>query len=311
LAPRDIASRAAKEVCDEGRGVGPGGLGVYLDFADAISRLGENKIRERYGNLFDMYEKITGENAYKVPMRIYPAVHYTMGGAWVDYNLMSNLPGLFVVGEANFSDHGANRLGASALMQGLADGYFVLPYTIGNYIATAKQAKPSTSHPEFKKAEENIRAFTNKLLSIKGRRSATSLHRELGHLLWEKCGMARDEAGLKEALKRIPELREEFWKNVNVTGDSGELNQNLEYAGRVADFMEFAELLCLDALHRNESCGGHFRTEYQTPDGEAKRDDENFAYVAAWEYKGAGKQPELHKESLAYEEVHMSTRSYK
>jgi succinate dehydrogenase / fumarate reductase flavoprotein subunit len=311
LAPRDISSRAAKEACDDGRGVGPGGKGVYLDFADAISRLGENKIRERYGNLFDMYEKITGENAYKVPMRIYPAVHYTMGGAWVDYNLMSNLPGLFVVGEANFSDHGANRLGASALMQGLADGYFVLPYTIGNYIATAKQAKPSTSHPEFKKAEENIRAFTNKLLSIKGKRSATSLHRELGHLLWEKCGMARDEAGLKEALKRIPELREEFWKNVNVTGDSGELNQNLEYAGRVADFMEFAELLCLDALHRNESCGGHFRTEYQTPDGEAKRDDENFAYVAAWEYKGAGKQPELHKESLAYEEVHMSTRSYK
>jgi succinate dehydrogenase / fumarate reductase flavoprotein subunit len=311
LAPRDISSRAAKEVCDEGRGVGPGGLGVYLDFADAIKRLGENRIRERYGNLFDMYEKITGENAYQVPMRIFPAVHYAMGGTWVDYNLMSTLPGLFVVGEANFSDHGANRLGASALMQGLADGYFVLPYTIGNYFATAKQPKPSASHAEFKKAEETIRAFTNKLLSIKGKRTVTSLHRELGKLLWEKCGMARNEAGLKEALKRIPELRAEFWKNVNVTGENGELNQNLEYAGRVADFMEFAELLCTDALHRNESCGGHFRTEFQEADGEAKRDDEHFAYVAAWEYKGPDKPPELHKESLVYEEVHMSTRSYK
>jgi succinate dehydrogenase / fumarate reductase flavoprotein subunit len=311
LAPRDISSRAAKEVCDEGRGVGPGQLGVYLDFADAIKRLGEDKIRERYSNLFDMYEKITGENAYNVPMRIYPAVHYTMGGTWVDYNLMSSVPGLFVVGEANFSDHGANRLGASALMQGLADGYFVLPYTIGNYFATAKQGKPSVSHPEFKKAEENIRAFTNKLLSIKGKRTVTSLHRELGKLLWEKCGMARTDAGLREALKRIPELREEFWKNVNVTGENGELNQNLEYAGRVADFMEFAELLCLDALERKESCGGHFRSEYQTPDGEAQRDDENFAYAAAWEYQGPGKPPVLHKESLVYEEVHMSTRSYK
>ena len=311
LAPRDISSRAAKEVCDEGRGVGPGGLGVYLDFADAIKRLGEDKIRERYGNLFDMYEKITGENAYRVPMRIYPAVHYTMGGTWVDYNLMSTLPGMFVVGEANFSDHGANRLGASALMQGLADGYFVLPYTIGNYFASAKQPKPSTSHPEFKKAEENIRAFTNKLLSIKGKRTVTSLHRELGKLLWEKCGMARNEAGLKEALKRIPALREEFWENVNVTGENGELNQNLEYAGRVADFMEFAELLCLDALERRESCGGHFRTEFQTPDGEAQRDDEHFAYAAAWEYQGPDKPPVLHKEPLVYEEVHMSTRSYK
>jgi succinate dehydrogenase / fumarate reductase flavoprotein subunit len=311
LAPRDISSRAAKEVCDEGRGVGPGQLGVYLDFADAIKRLGEDKIRERYSNLFDMYEKITGENAYNVPMRIYPAVHYTMGGTWVDYNLMSSVPGLFVVGEANFSDHGANRLGASALMQGLADGYFVLPYTIGNYFATAKQSKPSVSHPEFKKAEEDIRAFTNKLLSIKGKRTVTSLHRELGKLLWEKCGMARTDAGLREALKRIPELREEFWKNVNVTGENGELNQNLEYAGRVADFMEFAELLCLDALERKESCGGHFRSEYQTPDGEAQRDDENFAYAAAWEYQGSGKPPVLHKESLVYEEVHMSTRSYK
>jgi succinate dehydrogenase / fumarate reductase flavoprotein subunit len=311
LAPRDISSRAAKEACDDGRGVGPGGKGVYLDFSDAIKRLGEDKIRERYGNLFDMYERITGENAYQQPMRIYPAVHYTMGGLWVDYNLMSNLPGLFVVGEANFSDHGANRLGASALMQGLADGYFVLPYTIGNYFATAKQPKPSPTHAEFKKVEENIRAFTDKLLSIKGKRTVTSLHRELGKLLWEKCGMARDAAGLKEALKRIPELREEFWKNVNVTGENGEFNQNLEYAGRVADFMEFAELLCTDALHRNESCGGHFRTEYQTPDGEAQRDDENFSYVAAWEYQGAGKAPVLNKEPLVYEEVHMSTRSYK
>jgi succinate dehydrogenase / fumarate reductase flavoprotein subunit len=311
LAPRDISSRAAKEVCDEGRGVGPGGLGVYLDFADAIKRLGEDKIRERYGNLFDMYEKITGENAYQLPMRIYPAVHYTMGGTWVDYNLMSTVPGLFVVGEANFSDHGANRLGASALMQGLADGYFVLPYTIGNYFATAKQPKPSTSNAEFKKVEENIRSFTNKLLSIKGKRTVTSLHRELGKLMWEKCGMARNEAGLKEALKRIPELRAEFWKNVNVTGENGELNPNLEYAGRVADFMEFAELLCQDALHRNESCGGHFRTEFQEADGEAKRDDEHFAYVGAWEYQGPEKPPTLHKEALIYEEVHMSTRSYK
>jgi len=311
LAPRDISSRAAKEVCDAGRGVGPGGLGVYLDFADAIKRLGVHVIKERYGNLFDMYEKITGENAYEVPMRIFPAVHYTMGGTWVDYNLMSTLPGLFVIGEANFSDHGANRLGASALMQGLADGYFVLPYTVGNYFASAKPTKVPTSHPEFKKAEENIRAFSNKLLSIKGKRTATSLHRELGKLLWEKCGMARNETGLKEALKRIPELREEFWKNVNVTGENGELNQSLEYAGRVADFMEFAELLCLDALHRRESCGGHFREEFQTPDGEAQRDDENFGYVAAWEYQGPNKPASLHKEPLVYEEVHMSTRSYK
>jgi succinate dehydrogenase / fumarate reductase flavoprotein subunit len=311
LAPRDISSRSAKEVCDEGRGVGPGGLGVYLDFADSIKRLGLNVVRERYGNLFDMYEKITGENAYEVPMRIYPAVHYTMGGTWVDYNLMTTLPGLYVLGEANFSDHGANRLGASALMQGLADGYFVLPYTIGHYFASTKSAKVSTSHPEFKKVEENIRLITNKLLSIKGKRTPTSLHRELGKLLWEKCGMARNEAGLKEALKRIPELREEFWKNVNVTGEHGELNQSLEYAGRVADFMEFAELLCLDALHRRESCGGHFREEFQTPEGEAKRDDENFSYVAAWEYQGANQAPVMHKEPLAYEEVHMSTRSYK
>ena len=311
LAPRDIASRAAKEVCDEGRGVGPGGLGVYLDFADAIKRLGEDKIRERYGNLFDMYEKITGENAYHTPMRIYPAVHYTMGGLWVDYHLMSNVPGLFVLGEANFSDHGANRLGASALMQGLADGYYILPYTIGHYFASSNQAKPSAGHAAFKGIVEAARARTGKLLSIKGKRTVTSLHRELGRVLWEKCGMARSDAGLKEALNRIPALREEFWSNVNVTGENGELNQNLEYAGRVADFMEFAELLCLDALHRNESCGGHFREEFQTPDGEAKRDDEHFAYVAAWEYQGANKPPALHKEPLAYDEVHMTQRSYK
>jgi succinate dehydrogenase / fumarate reductase flavoprotein subunit len=311
LAPRDVSSRAAKEVCDEGRGVGPGGLGVYLDFAGAIQRLGQEKVQERYGNLFDMYEKITGESGYKVPMRIFPAVHYTMGGTWVDYNLMSTLPGLFVLGEANFSDHGANRLGASALMQGLADGYFVLPYTIGNYFATAKQEKPSTSNPEFKKAEEDVRALTNKLLSIKGKRTVTSLHRELGKLLWEKCGMARTEAGLKECLKRIPELREEFWKTISVTGENGEFNQNLEYAGRVADFMEFAELLCLDALERRESCGGHFREEFQYEDGEAKRDDKNFAHVAAWEYQAPGKAPVRHQEPLVYEEVKMSTRSYK
>ena len=310
LAPRDIASRAAKEVCDEGRGVGPGGRGVYLDFADAIRRLGEDSIRERYGNLFDMYEKITGENAHQTPMRIYPAVHYTMGGLWVDYNLMSNIPGLFVLGEANFSDHGANRLGASALMQGLADGYFVLPCTIGHYFAFSRQAKPATSHAEFKKAEADVREQTRKLLSIRGKRTVTSLHRELGRLLWEKCGMARNETGLKEALHRIPALREEFWKNVTVTGDGDELNQNLEYAGRVADFMEFAELLCLDALHRNESCGGHFREEFQTEDGEAKRDDEQFAYVAAWEYQGPEKPPVLHKEPLMYQEVHMTQRSY-
>src|SRR5580765_1840802 len=311
LAPRDIASRAAKEVCDAGRGVGPGGLGVYLDFADAIKRLGEDKIRERYGNLFDMYEKITGENAYRTPMRIYPAVHYTMGGLWVDYHLMSNIPGLFILGEANFSDHGANRLGASALMQGLADGYFILPYTISHYFASSNQAKPSASDAEFRRVVEAARARTGKLLSIKGKRTVTSLHRELGRVLWEKCGMARNAAGLKEALNRIPALREEFWTNVNVTGENGELNQNLEYAGRVADFMEFAELLCLDALHRNESCGGHFREEFQTPDGEAKRDDERFAYVAAWEYQGTDRPPALHKEPLVYDEVHMTQRSYK
>ncbi|MGA2864476.1 MAG: fumarate reductase/succinate dehydrogenase flavoprotein subunit [Verrucomicrobiota bacterium] len=311
LAPRDISSRAAKEACDAGRGVGPGALGVYLDFADAIKRLGEGVIRERYGNLFDMYEKITGENAYQVPMRIFPAVHYAMGGLWVDYHLMSNLPGLFVLGEANFSDHGANRLGASALMQGLADGYFIVPYTVGHYFASVKQAKVTASHPEFKKVEGDVKAFIARLLSVKGKRTALSLHRELGKLLWEKCGMARNESGLKEALKRIPELREEFWQNINVPGEGGDLNQTLEYAGRVADYMEFAELLCLDALHRRESCGGHFREEFQWPDGEARRDDENFAYVAAWEYQSPNRPPVLHKEPLVYEAVQMSTRSYK
>jgi succinate dehydrogenase / fumarate reductase flavoprotein subunit len=311
LAPRDIASRAAKEACDDGRGVGPGGLGVYLDFSDAIKRLGANTIKERYGNLFDMYQTITGENAYETPMRIYPALHYTMGGLWVDYNLMSNVSGLFVLGEANFSDHGANRLGASALMQGLADGYFVIPYTLGNYFGSTKQSRPSTSHPEFKKAEEEARALTRKLLSIKGKRSPVSFHRELGKVMWDNCGMARTEQSLKVALKRIPELREEFWNNLAVTGSNEEFNQTLEHAGRVADFMEFGEMLCLDALQRNESCGGHFRVEYQTPDGEALRDDANYSYVAAWEYQGKNKAPILHKEPLVYEELKMSQRSYK
>jgi succinate dehydrogenase / fumarate reductase flavoprotein subunit len=311
LAPRDISSRAAKEACDEGRGVGPGGLGVYLDFSDSIKRLSEEVVRERYGNLFDMYEKITGENAYRMPMRIYPAVHYTMGGSWVDYNLMSSIPGLFVVGEANFSDHGANRLGASALMQGLADGYFILPYTIGNYFASSKPAKVTTDHAEFKKALEGVQTLTKKLLSINGKRSVTSFHRELGKLMWNNCGMARTKASLEENLKRIPELRAEFWENVKVTGENGSLNQDLEAAGRVADFLEFGELLCLDALTREESCGGHFRVEYQTPDGEAQRDDENFSFVSAWEYQGPDKKPLLHKEPLVYEDVHMSQRSYK
>jgi succinate dehydrogenase / fumarate reductase flavoprotein subunit len=311
LAPRDISSRAAKEVCDEGRGVGPGGRGVYLDFADAIGRIGEAAVRERYGNLFDMYEIITGENAYQAPMRIYPAVHYTMGGLWVDYDLMSTVPGLFVLGEANFSDHGANRLGASALMQGLADGYFVAPYTLGHYFATAKEPKPRLDQPEFKKAAADMQELTRKLLAINGKRTVNSFHKELGAMMWEKCGMARNEKGLKELLVQIPALRQEFWKNVKVAGQNEELNQNLEHAGRVADFLEFAELLALDALDRRESCGGHFRTEFQTDDGEAKRDDENFAYVAAWEYAGPGRSPILNKEPLTYEEVHLSTRSYK
>jgi succinate dehydrogenase flavoprotein subunit len=311
LAPRDISSRAAKEVCDEGRGVGPGERGVYLDFRDAIQRLGLNVVRERYGNLFEMYERITGEDAYKTPMRIYPASHYTMGGLWVDYNLMSNIPGLFVIGEANFSDHGANRLGASALMQGLADGYFILPYTIGDYFASSRSAKPSAEHTEFKRVETETADRTNRLLSIKGGRTVTEFHRELGKLMWDKCGMARNEAGLKEALQRIPTLREEFWNDLNVLGEGNELNQSLEYAGRVADFMEFSELLVLDALDRDESCGAHFREEHQTPDGEAKRDDEDFAYVSAWEFQGLENPPILHKEPLVYEEVHLAQRSYK
>jgi len=311
LAPRDIASRSAKEVCDEGRGVGPGGLGVYLDFSDAIKRLGEKTIRERYGNLFDMYQNITGENAYKVPMRIYPAVHYTMGGLWVDYNLMSNLPGLHVLGEANFSDHGANRLGASALMQGLADGYFVIPYTIGNYLATQMNKKISVDRPEFAAARKEVKERIQRLLSIKGKRTVTSFHRELGTLVWEKCGMARSEASLKEALEKIPALREEFWQNVNVLGEGAEFNQALEQAGRVADFLEFAELMCEDALERNESCGGHFRSEYQTEEGEALRNDDEFCHVAAWQYNGPDAKPTRHIEPLEFEEVHLATRSYK
>jgi succinate dehydrogenase / fumarate reductase flavoprotein subunit len=311
LAPRDISSRAAKQVCDEGRGVGDTGLGVYLDFEDAIKRLGEPTIRERYGNLFDMYHKITNEDAYKLPMRIFPAVHYTMGGLWVDYNLMSNLPGLHVLGEANFSDHGANRLGASALMQGLADGYFVLPNTIGNYLAAHSAKKVSVDAPEFKLAEEDVRNRTARLLGIRGKKTVDYFHRELGLLMWDKCGMTRSEAGLREALKRIPALREEFWGDVNVLGDAEELNQSLEKAGRVADFLEFAELLCYDALNRRESCGGHFREEFQTPDGEAKRNDAEYAYVSAWEYVGEGSPPQLHKEPLEFEAVHLATRSYK
>jgi succinate dehydrogenase / fumarate reductase flavoprotein subunit len=311
LAPRDISSRAAKEVCDQERGVGSGGRGVYLDFSDAIERLGENRIRERYGNLFEMYERITGEDAYKTPMRIYPAIHYTMGGLWVDYALMSNVPGLYVLGEANFSDHGANRLGASALMQGLADGYFILPYTISDYFAGTKYPRPALDHPAFKEAEAEVAARTKKLLSIKGKRTVLDIHRELGRLLWEKCGMARNAAGLKEALERIPAIREEFWQNVNVLGANEELNPALERAGRVADYLEFAELMCYDALMREESCGGHFREEYQTEEGEALRDDENFSFVAAWEYRGEGERPVLHKEPLVYEEVTMTQRSYK
>jgi succinate dehydrogenase / fumarate reductase flavoprotein subunit len=311
LAPRDIASRSAKEVCDEGRGVGPAGLGVYLDFSDAIKRLGQRTISERYGNLFDMYHNITGENAYQVPMRIYPAVHYTMGGLWVDYNLMSNLPGLHVLGEANFSDHGANRLGASALMQGLADGYFVIPYTIGNYLATQMNKKVSLDRPEFAAAQKEVQKRIERLLSIKGKRTVSSFHRELGLLVWEKCGMARSEASLKEALQKIPVLREEFWQNVNVLGEGAEFNQALEQAGRVADFLEFAELMCEDALERNESCGGHFRTEHQTEEGEALRNDNEFCHVAAWQYNGPDSMPTRNVEPLEFEEVKLAQRSYK
>ena len=311
LCPRDIASRAAKEVCDEGRGVGPGGRGVYLDFADAIGRLGEDKIRERYGNLFEMYQRITDENPYQVPMRIYPAVHYTMGGLWVDYNLMSTIPGLHVAGEANFSDHGANRLGASALMQGLADGYFVLPYTIGNYLASNKLEPVSPDAPEVKAAVADVTARTDRLLGVKGKRTVASFHRELGKIMWEHCGMARDAAGLAKALELIPALRAEFWRDVMIPGSGAELNQTLEHAGRVADFLELGELMCRDALHREESCGGHFRTEFQTPDGEALRNDEKFAYVAAWEYAGEGTAPVLNKEPLVFENIKLSQRSYK
>ncbi len=311
LVPRDVASRNAKEACDNGQGVGPGGLGVYLDFGDAIKRLGANVIRERYGNLFEMYERITAEDPYKAPMRIYPAIHYTMGGLWVDYNLMSTIPGLYVIGEANFSDHGANRLGASALMQGLADGYFVLPYTIGDYLAQTKLAPIDATHPEARAVEQDVRNRINTFLSIKGKRTVDSFHRELGHIMWDNCGMARNEAGLKKALAQIPALREEFWSNLNVLGSGDGINQSLEKAGRLADFLELGELMCLDAYHRSESCGGHFREESQTPEGEALRDDEHFSYVAAWEFTGTGKQPVLHREELSFEYVHPSQRSYK
>ena len=309
LVPRDVASRNAKEQCDAGKGVGTG-MAVYLDFRDAINRLGKSTIEARYGNLFQMYEKIVAVNPYENPMMIYPAIHYAMGGLWVDYNLMSNLPGLFVLGEANFSDHGANRLGASALMQGLADGYFVGPYTVANYLASHKLPAVPVDHPEFKATTMAVDDLTKKLLSISGKRTVDDIHRELGLLLWDKCGMARNERGLKEGLARIPALREEFWKNVKIVGDMDGINQSLEKAGRVADYLEFADLLVSDALHRAESCGGHFREESQTPDGEAKRDDENFMYAAAWEFTGVGQAPTLHKEPLVFEEVHPTQRSY-
>ncbi len=312
LAPRDVSSRAAKRMCDEGRGVGETGLGVYLDFSDAIKRLGEAGVRERYGNLFDIYHEITNESAYKTPMRIYPAVHYTMGGLWVDYNLMSNIPGLFVLGEANFSDHGANRLGASALMQGLADGYFVLPYTIGDYLAGVKPgSRPKSDAAEFKQAEASVVAMNQRLLSTKGKQPVSHYHKRLGQIMWNYCGMARTKAGLEKALQEIPALREEFWQNVIVPGSGATLNQSLEQAGRVADFIELGELMCRDALTREESCGGHFREEYQYPDGECKRDDEKFAHVAAWEYQGENKTPLRNTEPLVYETVKMSVRSYK
>jgi succinate dehydrogenase / fumarate reductase, flavoprotein subunit len=311
LVPRDVASRAAKAVCDEGRGVGPTGLGVYLDFSDSIKRLGKPAIAERYGNLFDMYERITGEDPYAVPMRIFPAIHYTMGGLWVDYNLMSTVPGLYVLGEANFSDHGANRLGASALMQGLADGYFIIPYTIGDYLASTKLEKVDAGHAAVKDTEREVKGRLDRLLGINGQRTVDSFHRELGKIMWEHCGMARNAAGLKGAIERIPALKEQFWSDVRVSGATGELNQELEKAGRLADFFELAELMCRDALHREESCGGHYREEHQTPEGEAKRDDDAFAYVAAWGWKGEGETPELHKEPLQFNEVHLTQRSYK
>jgi len=311
LVPRDVASRNAKQVCDEGRGVGETGLAVYLDLRDSIQRLGKHVIKERYGNLIDMYQRITGEDPYQEPMRIYPAIHYTMGGLWVDYNLMSNVPGLYVIGEANFSDHGANRLGASALMQGLADGYFVLPNTIGDYLASNKFEKVEASHRAVREAESQVTQITRRLLEAKGTRSVDSYHRELGKIMWEHCGMARNAAGLKQALAQIPPLRDQFWRDVKVLGSGEELNQSLEKAGRVADFFELAELMCLDALERNESCGGHFREEYQTPEGEAARDDEHYSYAAAWEFRGPGQAPGLLKEPLTFEFVHPAQRSYK
>ncbi|MDD4347540.1 MAG: FAD-binding protein, partial [Opitutales bacterium] len=317
LAPRDISSRSAKEACDDGRGIAhnEGGNGVFLDFADSINRLGKAKIAERYGNLFDMYECITGDNAYGTPMQIYPALHYTMGGLWVDYKLMTTIPGCFALGECNFSDHGANRLGASALMQGLADGYFVIPYTLGDYLAgdlgLANAGKAKTDMKAFGEAEKSVKDRTERLLSVKGKRSARSFHKDLGHIMWEYAGMARNEEGLKKAIALIPQLREEFWKNVNVTGVGAELNQELERAGRVADFLEFGELLCRDALDRKESCGGHFRVESQTPDGEAKRDDEQFCNVSVWEYQGQGKAPVKHVENLEFEYCKLAVRSYK
>jgi succinate dehydrogenase / fumarate reductase, flavoprotein subunit len=311
LVPRDVASRNAKEVCDEGRGVGPHGQGVYLDFADAIQRLGMETVRDKYGNLFEIYERITGEDAYNVPMRIYPAPHYTMGGLWVDYHLMSTIPGLFAGGEANFSDHGANRLGASALMQGLADGYFILPYTVPDYIASTKLDSIELSHPAFKESTAEVKDRFKKLVNIKGKRSPDSFHRELGKIMWDHCGMARSDGGLRKALARIPELRDEFWHNLKIVGGDDELNQSLEKASRVSDFLELAELMCIDALDRAESCGGHFRLESQTDEGEAKRDDANFCYSAAWQWKGPGRASALHKEPLAFEYVPLSQRSYK
>jgi succinate dehydrogenase / fumarate reductase flavoprotein subunit len=311
LVPRDVASRAAKEVCDEGRGVGEAGRGVYLDFAEAIGRLGLHEIKEKYGNLFDMYQHITDENPYQVPMRIYPAVHYCMGGLWVDYNLMSNLPGLFVLGEANFSDHGANRLGASALMQGLADGYFIIPYTIGNYLASTRPGVVSTDHAAFKQSEAEVADRLKKLLSVKGKRTADSFHKQLGKLMWDNCGMARSEESLKKVLAEVPPIREEFWANLSVPGGGDGLNQALEKASRVADFLEFAELMAFDALQRRESCGCHLRTEFEDEEGEAQRDDQNFSYVAAWQFQGVGREPILHKEPLEFEEVHLTKRSYK
>jgi len=311
LVPRDVASRNAKEVCDEGRGVGPHGQGVYLDFADAIHRIGLPAVRDKYGNLFEIYQRITGEDAYEVPMRIYPAPHYTMGGLWVDYHLMTTITGLFAGGEANFSDHGANRLGASALMQGLADGYFILPHTVPDYIASNPQEAVDVSHPAFAAAEAEVKSRFQALLFVKGKRSPDSFHKELGRIVWDECGMARSDAGLRKALEEIPRLREEFWHDLRVVGGMDELNQSLEKANRVSDFFEVAELMCRDALHRAESCGGHFRVESETPDGEAKRDDANFSYVAAWEWTGRGETPALHKEPLAFEHVPLSQRSYK